>query len=443
MNPTLPNVDRGAPVKDPAKPVKDAASSEKDARKNGFEEVIDKVRDEKKIPDRKDVSKKSQKPDTANASAHSGDQETETSKTLNDLLKMAGALPKETGEAIGTATKTDDAGQNALSADDLALLAANMQTINSAMTAEQKTAMQLSSVTGLANEVAATSSGRGSTMAEVLNALNAKDLKGLRSEAGGSAKPDKTASGDVKTPAAGTKLDGSPAINLPQSDGKSSAAKQAVTDFLAKQNMAQSDPAASQTAGKPSSGGEVKVVSVETHLPPADLGRPAQQVANALTKQVPAAAAARAAEDLAAQTADKQAVKPIKALEIQLRPDNLGVVRANIQMRGGELEISLTASTREAADMLKGDRQALARVLQDAGYRTETQNITINFKDEMAGQMRQLGQNQERFGQGNNPEGSTGEGGAQHHQNEQPQTDYAGAGQNEADNQDIRSGIYL
>ncbi len=156
-----------------------------------------------------------------------------------------------------------------------------------------------------------------------------------------------------------------------------------------------------------------------------------------------AAAAARATEDLAAQTADKQAVKPIKSLEIQLRPDNLGVVRANIQMRGGELEISLTTSTREAADMLKGDRQALARVLQDAGYRTETQNITVNFKDEMAGQMRQPGQNQERFGQGNNPEGSAGEGGAQQHQPEQPQADYSGAGQNEADTQDIRSGIYL
>lgn len=443
MNPTLPNVDRGGPVKDPAKSVKDAASSGNDARKNGFEEVIDKVRDEKKIPDRKDVSKKGQKTDSVNDPVHSGDEETETGNALSDLLKKAGVLPQETGEASGPATKNDDTDQNSLSMDELALIAANTQTINSAMTAEQKSIMQVSSIITTVNEVAAASSGRGRTMAEVLNALSAKDLKGLRGEAGGSAQSDKSATGDMKTQATGPKLDGSGAINLPQPDGKASGAKQTATDLLAKQSMAQSDPAASQTASKPPSGGEVKVVSVETHLPPADLGRPAQQVANALAKQLPATAATRAAEDLAAQTADKQAVKPIKSLEIQLRPDNLGVVRANIQMRGGELEISLTASTREAADMLKGDRQALARVLQDAGYRTESQNITVNFKDEMGGQMRQPGQNQERFGQGNNPEGSSGEGGAQQHQNEPPQADYAGAGQNEANTQDIRSGIYL
>ncbi len=165
MNPTLPNVDRGAPVKESAKPVKDTASSQKDARKNGFEEVIDKVRDEKKVPDRKGVSKQNQKTDRANDPAHAGDDETEAAKALSDLLRKAGALPKETGEASSPETQSDDADQNSLSAEDLALLAANTQPINSAMTAEQKAVLQLSSVTGLANEMAAASSGRGSTMA--------------------------------------------------------------------------------------------------------------------------------------------------------------------------------------------------------------------------------------------------------------------------------------
>ncbi|MGH0004412.1 flagellar hook-length control protein FliK [Pseudovibrio ascidiaceicola] len=457
MNATLPNVDRGAPVKDTVDTRKDTARSEKDDRANRFDKVIDKVRDDKKIPDRRDASNEKKEAKSVTTETKSDKGESEASETIKDLLKKAGAGSSDAAGADDTAAKGEAAAaQKASSAAELLSdeLLAKQLVVNAAMTAEQKAGLQMSSVTGLANMTGSTASSRDGTMAQVLNALSSKELKALNGEADVKSGTVKTSGatqgqgtselGNPKTPNAGLKLEGSGAINLPQTEGNATGAKQLSADILLKQGKSQPDASASQTAGKSAVGGEVKVVSLETHLPPAELGRPAQQVASALSKQLSqAASAANTAQELAAQAADAKAAKPVKSLEIQLRPDNLGAVRANIQMRGGELEISLVTNTREAADMLKGDRQALARVLQDAGYRTETQNITVNFKEEVSDQMRQPGQNQERFGRGENSEGEGGESGTQQNWDDQPHADHAGVGQNEADAQDIRSGIYL
>jgi chemotaxis protein MotD len=461
MNATLPNVDRSAPVKDTVDTRKDTARSEKDDRANGFDKVIDKVRDDKKIPDRKDASNQNRDAKSPSTESASEKNDTEISEVLKDLLKKADAVSSGPAGSEDSVVKNDASvdvvvdqkatGTAELLSDELL---AKQLVVNAVMTAEQKAGLQMSSVTGLANMTGSTATSRDGTMAQVLNALSSKELKALNGEADVKSGTVKTSGatqgqgtselGNPKTPNAGLKLEGSGAINLPQTEGNATGAKQLSADFLLKQGKSQPDASASQAAGKPAVGGEVKVVSLETHLPPAELGRPAQQVASALSKQLSqAASAANTAQELAAQAADAKAAKPVKSLEIQLRPDNLGAVRANIQMRGGELEISLVTNTREAADMLKGDRQALARVLQDAGYRTETQNITVNFKEEVSDQMRQPGQNQERFGRGENSEGDGNGSDTQQSWEDQPHADHAGVGQNEADAQDIRSGIYL
>ncbi|WP_109317484.1 flagellar hook-length control protein FliK [Pseudovibrio ascidiaceicola] len=457
MNATLPNVDRSAPVKDTVDTRKDTARSEKDDRASGFDKVIDKVRDDKKVPDRKDASNEKEEAKSASTETKSDNGESDASETIKDLLKKAGAsssgaagAENATAKGEAAATQKTTSGAELLS-DELLV---KQLVVNAAMTAEQKAGLQMSSVTGLANMTGSTATSRDGTMAQVLNALSSKELKALNGEADVKSGAAKTSGatqgqgtselGNPKTPNVGLKLEGSGAINLAQTEGNATGAKQLSADFLLKQGKSQPDASASQTAGKSAVGGEVKVVSLETHLPPAELGRPAQQVASALSKQLSqAASAANTAQELAAQAADAKAAKPVKSLEIQLRPDNLGAVRANIQMRGGELEISLVTNTREAADMLKGDRQALARVLQDAGYRTETQNITVNFKEEVSDQMRQPGQNQERFGRGENSEGDGNGSDTQQSWEDQPHADHAGVGQNEADAQDIRSGIYL
>ncbi|SFK65640.1 chemotaxis protein MotD [Pseudovibrio ascidiaceicola] len=457
MNATLPNVDRSAPVKDTVDTRKDTARSEKDDRANRFDKVIDKVRDDKRIPDRKEASNKKEEAKSASTETKSDKGESEASETIKDLLKKAGAGSSDATGADNTAAKGEAAAsQKTTSGAELLSdeLLAKQLVVNAVMTAEQKAGLQMSSVTGLANMTGSTATSRDGTMAQVLNALSSKELKALNGEADVKSGTVKTSGatqgqgtselGNPKTPNAGLKLEGSGAINLPQTEGNATGAKQLSADFLLKQGKSQPDASASQAAGKPAVGGEVKVVSLETHLPPAELGRPAQQVASALSKQLSqAASAANTAQELAAQAADAKAAKPVKSLEIQLRPDNLGAVRANIQMRGGELEISLVTNTREAADMLKGDRQALARVLQDAGYRTETQNITVNFKEEVSDQMRQPGQNQERFGRGENSERDGNGSDTQQSWEDQPHADHAGVGQNEADAHDIRSGIYL
>ena len=193
-------------------------------------------------------------------------------------------------------------------------------------------------------------------------------------------------------------------------------------------------------------GSEVKVLSVETYLPPAsETGRPSLQVANALNKTLHAAqSASQQTQDAAMHLQQAQVTKPVKSLQIQLRPDNLGTVTANMQVRGGELEVSLMTTTREAAEMLRGDRHALVRVLQDAGYRTDSVNVSVNVREDMSEQMRQSGQNSQRFAQ----EQNSGEGG-EHERNQGLLEDehlQENAGENYKDRStapDLRRGLYL
>ncbi|KZL17756.1 Flagellar hook-length control protein FliK [Pseudovibrio axinellae] len=423
MNTTPPNTDSGAQVKNAAGTRKDTGSTEEASRDGGFDKVINRVQEQKTAPQRKSRADEESSESSELRHKQSGKGAQETGHTLKHLLN-ASVVNEAQGEVLGNDGANGDR-----------LLAGTK-------TSDQAMKMQLGLLTDLAN-MAGTASGRGGTMAQVLNSLSVNQLSSVMGE--GEPKPvsskntqglanSSTVKGDsLKVAQLEPKLEGSRAINFPKGEGESVGVKPPAGDLLHTKSASQSST--------PAVGGEVKVVSVETHLAPAEIGRPAQQVASVLAKQMPSAA--KAAQELALQMGEQQPAKPMKSLQIQLRPDNMGMVRANIQMRGGELEITLTTSTPEAADMLKGDRQALARVLQDAGYRTETQNITISFKEEMSDQMRQPGQNQERFGRGANAEGESGEETAQHSWEDQADAEYSGAAQNESDTQDLRSGIYL
>ncbi len=466
MNTSLPNIDRSASVKEAGDARKTPAKSREDGQEGKFTKVIERVNEQSQRKPSVKEDKNSAPVKAGNKAARSDEGEAEQAPSLKDLIKQAGteAATVNSESGVGGAKSGDtsvlpaateqqgDAGDLGKMSGELALR--QLMASNTAITG-QGTKTQLSSVTGLINSANAAVAGGEGTMAQVLNALNTKQLKAGVSEGSG-----KTAAlaedGDLlkqqglsgqKAEVATAKLDTATAVNLPKTGADLIGAKQPTADLMLKQNLthATASTAGSQTAEAKQVGAEVKVVSIETHLPPAELGRPAQQVANVLAKSLgQGPTTPKAPVEQPMQLADASAAKAVKSLEIQLRPDNLGVVRANIQMRGGELEISLITRTQDAADMLKSDRHALARVLQDAGYRTESQNITVSFKDDMSEQMRQSGQNQDqRFGKGNNSDAERGEGGSQQDWEEQASADYSGTGKNESDTQDLRSGIYL
>ncbi|SDQ92845.1 flagellar hook-length control protein FliK [Pseudovibrio sp. Tun.PSC04-5.I4] len=458
MNTALPNIDRSAAANARTDARKEADVNERDS---GFEKVIDKVQGQNKTPDPvKKGAEDKEKPQSDEGNADGIKEPSDNTKALKDLIRQASST-----QTAADANKTDpdtatseDSAKVLDAENDLALdegpitlqveeegLYAKLkmqQVISGTSIGTAQLSQKMSALAGVVNAANPVLTVVDGKMAQVLNGLGTK-LTNPQSDAN-TQKQAGISLSELKAGQATASVETVEAVNLPKTKAD---ANNRLADTQMKSGMLQAKPdAASGQSGSPAqTGGEVKVVSVETHLPPAtEVGRPALQVASALSKQVSSATArADAAQDISAQIAHQQNAKPIKSLEIQLRPDNLGVVRANIQIRGGELEISLVTSTPEAAEMLKGDRQALARVLQDAGYRTEASNISITFKEEVSDQMRQPGQNQERFTKSGGSDGEAGEGSSGNPWEENSQTEHAGAGQGEADTKDLRDGIYL
>ncbi|WP_054785317.1 hypothetical protein [Pseudovibrio denitrificans] len=123
MNTTLPNIDRSAPVKDAADARKEAARNDNDNGKDRFDKVIDKVRDDRKVPERSNPAdeRKASAADEKNAST--GSEETEASDALKELIKKASSgisdqstseVPKATKElnVVGKVAAENEAGEN-------------------------------------------------------------------------------------------------------------------------------------------------------------------------------------------------------------------------------------------------------------------------------------------------------------------------------------------
>lgn len=66
---------------------------------------------------------------------------------------------------------------------------------------------------------------------------------------------------------------------------------------------------------------------------------------------------------------------PVRLLQIQLKPDDLGTVNVRMRLSGNGLEIQLRASNPETARMLERDRDALANLLTASGIAADS--ITI------------------------------------------------------------------
>lgn len=59
---------------------------------------------------------------------------------------------------------------------------------------------------------------------------------------------------------------------------------------------------------------------------------------------------------------------PVRVLEIQLHPDDLGTVNVRLRLTSQGLEVRLRASNPDTARMLEQDRAALGEILRSAGY---------------------------------------------------------------------------
>ncbi|WP_332119783.1 flagellar hook-length control protein FliK [Azorhizobium caulinodans] len=66
---------------------------------------------------------------------------------------------------------------------------------------------------------------------------------------------------------------------------------------------------------------------------------------------------------------------PVRILQIQLKPDELGTVNVRMRLSGGTLEIQLRASNPETARMLERDRDALTDLLKASGISADTISI--------------------------------------------------------------------
>lgn len=99
--------------------------------------------------------------------------------------------------------------------------------------------------------------------------------------------------------------------------------------------------------------------------------------------------------------------KSVKAgmdrVTIQLRPENLGRIEVKMELsQDGKVRAFVTAESRETLDMLQRDARGLERALQDAGLRTDSNNLHFALKSEQqAGQ----GQNGESGGAANDNAG--------------------------------------
>ncbi|OYZ95811.1 MAG: hypothetical protein B7X99_14840, partial [Rhizobiales bacterium 17-65-6] len=88
-----------------------------------------------------------------------------------------------------------------------------------------------------------------------------------------------------------------------------------------------------------------------------------RQVAEAISSEMSSLGAPDSAD-----TAMGLRAGPVRVLEIQLNPDDLGTVNVRMRLTPQGLEVRLRASNPDTARMLEQDRAALGEILRSAGY---------------------------------------------------------------------------
>jgi len=134
----------------------------------------------------------------------------------------------------------------------------------------------------------------------------------------------------------------------------------------------------------------VKVIRQETHFAPSFRLSPVQQVGQGIVASLKAEAS-RAAPDPQGLSIRPEG-EAVKTLEIKLTPVELGTVKVSLKITGGNVEVTMTASNPQTAEMLKQDRQLLDQMLRATGHRAET--ITIQAADDRVAGPQQMGQSQ-------------------------------------------------
>ncbi|WP_068082051.1 flagellar hook-length control protein FliK [Polycladidibacter stylochi] len=196
---------------------------------------------------------------------------------------------------------------------------------------------------------------------------------------------------------------------------------------------------------------DVKVMKVETHfMPSLEAKTPSKQVAEALLRSTSRTTPAQSIlNDINSTISEMKKTQPLRVLQVQLRPDNLGTVRVNMQLRGNELQVSLSTTTREAAEMLQRDKGTLHRVLQQVGYKAESSHITISFKEDNFDQFKQgadgrfAGGQGERGSSGGNSQSNQQEAGRNQNYNENKIEKSLANGDLAQDTNNLRDGVYL
>jgi len=102
--------------------------------------------------------------------------------------------------------------------------------------------------------------------------------------------------------------------------------------------------------------------------------------------------------------------KSVKAgmdrVTIQLRPENLGRIEVKMELtQDGKVRAFITADVRDTLDMLQRDARGLERALQDAGLRTDSNNLHFALRNESQGQHGQSEQGKSATASNENDDG--------------------------------------
>lgn len=136
--------------------------------------------------------------------------------------------------------------------------------------------------------------------------------------------------------------------------------------------------------------GKMKVTREETHFAPSLRLSPVEQVGTAIASALGSAAQKEASgTDGAAAAAFR--VRPdapaVKVLEIQLQPMELGSVKVTMKLTGDAVDVVLTASNPDTAELLKQDRQLLDQMMRATGHKADSITIQAAGDDRPAFQV--------------------------------------------------------
>lgn len=135
--------------------------------------------------------------------------------------------------------------------------------------------------------------------------------------------------------------------------------------------------------------GKVNVTREETHFAPSLRLSPAQQIGTAITSALttppqPDTARSDAAAAVFRVRPDAPAVK---MLEIQLQPMELGTVKVTMKLSGDTVQVVMTASNPDTAELLKQDRQLLDQMMRATGHKADSITIQAAGDDRPAFQV--------------------------------------------------------